>query len=75
MADNSWDTPALQAQEYLGDGLYCGFDGWHVVLYASNGMETTNVVYLEPEVLRAFERYCARLRLEKESAPAGSEKQ
>jgi hypothetical protein len=35
---------------YLGDGLYASFDGWQVELYASNGLEKTNSVFLEPEV-------------------------
>ena len=59
--------------EYLGDGLYCDFDGWHIVLYASNGTVTTNTVYLAPDVLQAFESYVKRLceRIKKESTTNG----
>jgi len=49
---------------YLGDGLYATFDGWSIELYASDGVNKTNRVYLEPEVLNAFEKYIADLRKE-----------
>jgi hypothetical protein len=48
---------------YLGDGVYADFDGWHVILTTENGIETTNRIYLEPEVrdevLKFFERVAA----------------
>lgn len=47
---------------YLGDGLYVEFDGWQVILFASNGEERTNTVYLEPGVLDSFFRYCNDLK-------------
>jgi len=46
------DLDECQHQKYLGDGLYAGFDGWHVVLSNGSGKE-----YLEPEVIEAFELY------------------
>jgi hypothetical protein len=52
--DESMDT-------YLGDGLYASFDGYQVELYASNGIEKTNSVFLEPWVLSAFLKYVAEL--------------
>ena len=42
---------------YLGDGLYTYFDGYHYVLYASNGLSTTDKVYLDPVVLKKFIEY------------------
>ena len=42
---------------YLGDGLYADFDGYQIELYASNGIEKTDRVFLEPAVLRAFFEY------------------
>lgn len=56
-------TPAKAVYEpkYLGDGLYALFDGFQVELYASNGIEKTNQVYLEPSVLHAFLEYVKRL--------------
>jgi hypothetical protein len=50
------------ARRYLGDGLFASFDGFQIILAASNGIEDTNRVYLEPRVLAAFERYVADLR-------------
>lgn len=47
---------------YLGDGLYVEYDGWQIKLYASDGVEATNTVYLEPAVLTAFEKYVKKLR-------------
>lgn len=39
---------------YLGDGLYAEFDGEQVCLYAFNGLERTDQVFMEPTVLEAF---------------------
>lgn len=36
---------------YLGDGVYAEDDGHGIVLTTSNGIDVTNVIYLEPEVL------------------------
>jgi hypothetical protein len=52
---------------YLGDGLYAAFDGWQIELYASDGIQKTNQVYLEPAVLVAFERYVKNLQEEIEN--------
>jgi hypothetical protein len=45
---------------YLGDGVYVQNDGYSVLLTTENGIEETNIVYLEPEVLLAFVRYLSR---------------
>lgn len=42
---------------YLGDGLYAKFEGPALVLYTSNGIEVTNTVVLEPQVLKALMDY------------------
>lgn len=47
----------MSYREYLGDGLYADFDGYQISLAASNGIVDTNVVYLEPEVLKKFNQY------------------
>lgn len=51
-------------KEYLGDGVYITPDFHGVVLTTENGIEATNTVYLEPEVIAALERYIARWRAE-----------
>lgn len=47
----------MSYREYLGDGLYGDFDGYQYVLAANNGIHDTDVVYLEPEVLKKFLKY------------------
>jgi hypothetical protein len=56
------DMTSLNEPVYLGDGLYAQFDGWHIELYAWNGLGKTNRVFLEPAVLATFERYLENLR-------------
>lgn len=55
---------------YLGDGLYASYDGWQVELYASNGRDKTNHVYLEPAVLAEFLDYLERLKAQRTAARA-----
>jgi hypothetical protein len=50
-------------EEYLGDGLYASFDGWQVKLRAPRE-HGDHEVFLQPSVLRAFERFVAQLRSE-----------
>jgi hypothetical protein len=47
---------------YLGDGLYVSHDRWQVELFACNGIEKTNRVFLDPPALAAFLRYVEPLR-------------
>jgi hypothetical protein len=58
----SLNPEGLDHRAYLGDGLYVGTDGFHVVLYASDGIRVLNVVYLENDVLKSFEHWVKRLR-------------
>lgn len=39
---------------YLGDGVYAAFDGYEITLTTENGIEVTNTIVLEPEVLSAL---------------------
>jgi hypothetical protein len=56
------ETQPTHAPVYLGDGLYAEFDGWQIRLFAHNGLNCTNVVFLEPDVLAAFLRYVENLK-------------
>jgi len=38
-------------EAYIGDGVYAQFDGYHIWLYTSNGIEQSDKIALEPEVL------------------------
>lgn len=53
----------LARKEYIGDGVYASFDGWHIVLTAENGIpsETKGPIFLEPGVLRALNGYAERI--------------
>lgn len=54
-------------KEYLGDGVYAEIDAGlgGIVLTTSDGLEVTNKIVLEPEVLAALEDYLRRLREDK----------
>ena len=55
------DFNKMQMRDYLGDGLYVGFDGYQVILYTDRGNEGVHWVALEPEVLKSFNNYINRL--------------
>jgi hypothetical protein len=42
---------------YLGDSVYVELSPFHIILTTENGMEASNVIFLEPEVLEAFLRF------------------
>ena len=46
--------------DYIGDGAYYANDGYGVELTTSNGIHTTNTVYLEPQALVALLRLLGR---------------
>lgn len=56
--------------EYLGDGLYADFDGQTVRLFASNGVSTSNEVFLEADSLAALLRYLVRVKTQQTLAPS-----
>jgi len=51
--------------EYLGDGVYGSFDGYHIILDL-RGQDDTTRIALEPEVLTALDRYRARIERARE---------
>ena len=50
-------------KHYLGDGVYIEFDGFTIILTTENGIEVTNTIVLEPEVLNNFTEYITRFSL------------
>lgn len=51
-----------QFKDYLGDGVYvCVDDYGAVVLTTENGIEATNRIVLEPEVIQAFTQWLERV--------------
>lgn len=53
----------IRARIYLGDGVYGGFDGAHVVLMTKDERgKAKDCIFLEPEVLEALRLYVERLQ-------------
>lgn len=49
---------------YLGDGVFVQRDSLdRLILSTEDGMEVTNKIYLEPEVLKNFDAYRGALML------------
>jgi len=46
-----------QKWEYLGDGVYAAWDGYVVELRTNSHTDSTNIIFLEPEVLAALNRF------------------
>lgn len=57
MIEYNSESVKINYRRYLGDGLYADFDGYQIILAANNGIQDTNVVYLEPAVLKKFYQY------------------
>ena len=47
----------LKDVEYLGDGLYIGWDGHQTVVYESNGVRATASLYFGISELNSFVHY------------------
>ena len=61
---------ATFGKRYLGDGVYVNCDGRGIWLTAENGIEATDRIFLEPEVLAAFMAYLADLQRAPREPPA-----
>ena len=52
----------MVTEMYLGDAVYASFDGYHIWLKTSNGIETTNEIALEPGVLVTLDLFREQLK-------------
>jgi hypothetical protein len=52
----------MEDQEYIGDGVYVGHDGWHIWLYANHRETPTDKVALEPQVYQRLVDYVEALK-------------
>ena len=57
-----------EQEEYLGDGVYASYDGYHVWL-DTRAQEPVNRIALEPGVWDALLRYVANLPRNRERQP------
>lgn len=53
----------IEKKDYMGDGVYVRFDGFHVIMTTEDGISAQNTICLEDTVVESFERYLARIRL------------
>lgn len=51
--------------DYIGDGVYAGFDGFGIWLHANSHDHPTDKVYLEPNVLVGLINFAKRVGLMK----------
>lgn len=49
-------------KKYLSDGVYADYDGYHIVLTAENGIETTNTIYLDDTTTEALLNFIKSLK-------------
>jgi hypothetical protein len=49
-------------RDYLGDGVYCTFDGRQVWIWTSDGIYNSPRIALEPEVFERLSEYYKRMR-------------
>ena len=47
-------------KEYLGDGVYASFDGYHIELRANDPVHGP-VIYMEPQVYQSLTRYAKKI--------------
>lgn len=67
MRANLWFATVREMQiepEYLGDSVYVAIEDDMIKLTTNNGHpdDPRNVIFMEPEVVRAFEKWLARVR-------------
>jgi len=48
-------------KQYIGDGVYVEYDNYGIKLTTENGIETTNAIYLEAEVLNNLDLYLRKM--------------
>lgn len=52
----------LQNKTYLGDGVYARFTGYDFVLTTENGIEVTNEIVVDGQILAALAAFAERMR-------------
>lgn len=48
-------------KKYLGDGVYVEYTGEQIILSTSDGINTTNKIYLDVEVLSALSAFIKKI--------------
>jgi len=50
-------------KEYIGDGVYVDMKDNVLILTTENGIHTTNIIYLEPDIYMNLVNYVKEIRL------------
>lgn len=53
----------MKTKTYLGDSVYCEFDGYGYVLTTENGIEASNTIHIDDEVLESFMMFVQRIEM------------
>ena len=62
MSKEDFERAGLQDPDYMGDSVYIGHDGYHLILVTNNGgPEMSNRIAIEPQVLTSIIRYRDRI--------------
>lgn len=64
---------SLKKLVYIGDGLYASFDGFHLKVASSDGVNNLDTIYFDPDVLLSFENYIKSIREQVASINAKAE--
>lgn len=51
----------IESKIYLGDSVYCSFNGSMFTLTTENGMGASNTIHLDPEVLNNLLNYATQV--------------
>ncbi len=51
-------------KRYIGDGVYADFNGFNLIITTEDGINTTNTIFLEPEVYKSLTQYVADIERE-----------
>lgn len=51
-------------EDYLGDGVYCSFDGHQVWIWTSNGITSSEKIALDNDTMNNLVKYNLRMRTE-----------
>lgn len=54
----------MNNKQYLGDGVFVAHDGYQLMLTVSDGMKTTDTIFLDPGVWAALKDYVERIELD-----------
>ena len=58
----------IERTTYLGDGVYCKFDGYAYSIYLDDGYHAYSNIILEPEIVDAFINFTKLIKKENSHA-------